>query len=53
MPSGKELEQLPMSHSAPGMGKDKSPLDRKSLNSFVEEVRAMPSKVGKENRTNS
>ena len=50
MPSGKELEQLPMSTISVGIGKDKSPFDRKSLSGFVDEVRPMPSKVGKERK---
>ena len=48
MPSGKELEQLPMANISPGMGKDKSIFDRQSLSGYVDEVRPMPSKVGKE-----
>lgn len=45
MPSGKELEQLPMTNTAPGMGENRSPFDRETLSSFVDEVRPMPSQV--------
>ncbi|WP_428911206.1 hypothetical protein [Niallia sp. Krafla_26] len=45
MPSGKELEQLPMNNTSPSMGENRGPFDREALSSFVDEVRAAPSKV--------
>jgi hypothetical protein len=51
VPSGKELEQLPMSNIAPGMGQDQSQFDRKILNGYVDdEIRPMPSKAAKEDK---
>lgn len=50
MPRGKELEQLPQANTLPGMGENRSPMDRDSLRGFTDEVRPMPSKVGKAER---
>lgn len=48
MPRGKELEQLPQSNIAPGIGESRGPMERESLSSFVDEVRPKPSKVGQQ-----
>jgi hypothetical protein len=48
MPRGKELEQLPQSNIAPGIGESRGPLERESLSSFVDEVRPKPSEAGQE-----
>lgn len=48
MPRGKELEQLPMSNSAPSIGKDPSKFDREVLGSIVGKEQPMPSKANKE-----
>jgi len=48
LPSGKELEQLPMTNTAPGIGENRGPFEKESLSSFVDEVRPQPSKVGEE-----
>ena len=48
MPSGKELEQLPMTNTAPGMGENRGPFEKESLSSFVDEVR--PSQVRQANK---
>jgi hypothetical protein len=48
MPSGKELEQLPMTNTAPGIGENRGPFEKESLSSFVDEVRPQPSKVGEQ-----
>ncbi len=45
MPSGKELEQLPMNNTAPSMGENRGPFEKESLSSFVDEVRATPNKA--------
>lgn len=45
MPSGKELEQLPMDNTAPSMGENRGPFERETLSSFVNEFRPTPSKV--------
>jgi hypothetical protein len=45
MPSGKELEQLPMTNTAPGIGENRGPYEKETLSSFVDEVRPQPSKV--------
>ena len=52
MPSGKELEQLPMTNTAPGMGENRGPFEKESLSSFVDEVRPRPSKAGGQKRNN-
>ncbi|MFB6468819.1 hypothetical protein ACE38V_18850 [Cytobacillus sp. Hz8] len=45
MPSGKELEQLPMANVAPGMGDDQSKFNRVKLNETMERVQPQPSQV--------
>ncbi|MBT2683473.1 hypothetical protein [Bacillus sp. ISL-37] len=49
MPRGKELEQLPMANTMPGMGKDRSKFDRDVLTGITTDERPLPSKVNKEN----
>lgn len=45
MPRGKEMEQLPMSNTAPSMGKDHSKFDREVLGSLVDGERPKPYKA--------
>lgn len=45
MPRGKELEQLPMANTLPGMGEDRSKFDRNVLTGITTDVRPMPAKV--------
>lgn len=45
MPRGKELEQLPMSNIAPGMGEDKGKFNRESLTGIIGDEGPEPSKV--------
>ncbi|MBI0575907.1 MULTISPECIES: hypothetical protein [Bacillaceae] len=49
MPRGKELEQLPMSHIAPGAGKDAGKMDREVLGSIVQNEQPQPSEIEREN----
>ena len=49
MPRGKELEQLPMSHIAPGTGKDAGKMDREVLGSIVQNEQPQPSEIEREN----
>jgi hypothetical protein len=49
LPRGKELEQLPMANTMPGMGKDRSKFDRDVLTGITTDERPLPSKVNKEN----
>ncbi|MDP4084960.1 MAG: hypothetical protein Q8934_10150 [Bacillota bacterium] len=49
MPSGKELEQLPLSNVAPSTGKDMGQYDRKSLDGVVKPVQPEPADIEKEN----
>ncbi|MFE8699214.1 hypothetical protein ACFYKX_01120 [Cytobacillus sp. FJAT-54145] len=46
MPRGKELEQLPMSNIAPGMGEDKGKFNRESLTGIIGDEGPEPSKAG-------
>ncbi|MDQ0154822.1 hypothetical protein [Robertmurraya andreesenii] len=50
MPRGKELEQLPMSNTAPSIGRNPSKFDREVLASNVGGEQPMPSKVEKEGK---
>jgi hypothetical protein len=51
MPRGKELEQLPMSHIAPGSpGEDSSRMNRESLRGITEEEPTAPAKAGLERK---
>ncbi|MGJ7921109.1 hypothetical protein [Neobacillus sp. LXY-4] len=50
MPRGKELEQLPMSHIAPGVGEDSMSKDREILSSVPIEERPMPSEIQNESK---
>ena len=45
MPRGKELEQLPIANTLPGMGEDRSKFDRDILTGITNNVRTMPAKV--------
>lgn len=45
MPRGKELEQLPMSNTLPGMGEDKSKYNREVLGTIVTGEQPQPAKV--------
>ncbi len=45
MPRGKELEQLPMANTLPGMGEDQSKYNREILNSITSDVRPHPAKT--------
>ena len=47
MPRGKELEQLPMSNTLPGMGEDKSKYNREVLGTIVTGEQPQPAKVKK------
>jgi hypothetical protein len=49
MPSGKELEQLPMSNFAPGAGMDQQKFNRRSLESAVRREQPKPADIEKEN----
>lgn len=49
MPTGKELEQLPMVNLAPGTGKDASKYERKVLGGIVLQTQPEPSEIEKEN----
>jgi hypothetical protein len=49
MPSGKELEQLPMSNVAPGAGMDQHKLNRRSLEGVVRREQPKPADIEKEN----
>lgn len=49
MPRGKEMEQLPLAHIAPGTGEDASKFDRKILGTIVSKEQPQPSEVEKEN----
>ena len=53
MPRAKELEQLPMANTLPGMGKDRSKFDRNVLTGITEDERPMPAKVKEENPSNN
>jgi hypothetical protein len=45
LPRGKELEQLPIANTLPGMGEDRSKFDRDILTGITNNVRTMPAKV--------
>lgn len=53
MPRGKELEQLPMANTLPGMGEDRSKFDRDVLTWITADERPMPAKVREENQSNN
>jgi len=38
VPEGKELEQLPMTHTLPSMGRDTSQNNRKSMERYSERI---------------
>jgi len=50
MPSGKELEQLPVNNTTLGMGENRGPFEKETLKSFVEEVHPKQSQAGTKNR---
>jgi hypothetical protein len=52
LPRGKELEQLPMANTLPGMGEDRSKFDRDVLTGITTDVRPEPAKVKEENKGN-
>lgn len=47
MPRGKELEQLPMANTLPGMGEDKSKFNREILAGITTGEQPQPAKAGK------
>ncbi|MBT2757328.1 hypothetical protein J7E71_15470 [Mesobacillus foraminis] len=47
MPRGKELEQLPMANTLPGMGEDRSKYNREILGGITTGERPQPEKVKK------
>lgn len=49
MPRGKELEQLPMSNTAPSAGEDAGQFKREVLGSIVQKAQPQPSDIEKEN----
>ncbi|MEK3990632.1 MULTISPECIES: hypothetical protein [Robertmurraya] len=50
MPSGKELEQLPMANTLPGAGKDTSKMNRTTLTGVTESDLPKPAQVSKKNK---
>ncbi|SEN95645.1 hypothetical protein SAMN05192533_1316 [Mesobacillus persicus] len=48
MPRGKELEQLPMANTLPGMGEDRSKYNREVLGTIVTEEQPQPANVKRE-----
>ncbi|MGV2938912.1 hypothetical protein AB5I83_04925 [Mesobacillus sp. LC4] len=52
MPRGKELEQLPMANTLPGMGEDPSKFDREILTGITNDVRPMPAKIKEDHQGN-
>jgi hypothetical protein len=46
MPRGKDLEQLPMANTLPGMGQDRSKMDREVLGTITTSERPEPAKAG-------
>lgn len=51
MPRGKELEQLPMANTLPGMGEDRSSFDRDILTGITTDERTLPARVNQENQS--
>lgn len=51
MPRGKELEQLPIANTLPGMGEDRSKFDRNVLTGITTDERPMPAKIKEENQS--
>ncbi|GHI00905.1 hypothetical protein [Neobacillus kokaensis] len=49
MPRGKELEQLPMSNTLPGAGKDAGKFNREILGSIVQNAEPQPNEIEREN----
>lgn len=47
MPRGKELEQLPMANSLPGMGEDRSKYNREILTGITENAGTQPAEGSK------
>ncbi|WP_186326868.1 hypothetical protein [Cytobacillus oceanisediminis] len=47
MPRGKELEQLPMANSLPGMGEDRSKYNREILTGITENAGTRPAEDSK------
>lgn len=50
LPSGKELEQLPMANTLPGAGKDTSKMNRTTLTGVTESDLPKPAQVSKKNK---
>ncbi|WP_180953688.1 hypothetical protein [Bacillus sp. T33-2] len=50
MPRGKELEQLPMSNTLPGMGDSKSKYNRETLEPLIGGEQPEPSRSTKNNK---
>jgi len=50
LPRGKELEQLPMANTLPGMGQDKSKMNRNELTGMVEGTSPQPAKGTKKQK---
>lgn len=48
MPRGKELEQLPMANTLPGMGENRSKFDRDILTGITTDERPMPAKMNED-----
>ncbi|MDZ5473045.1 hypothetical protein SM124_15105 [Bacillus sp. 31A1R] len=48
MPRGKELEQLPMANTLPGMGDDQSKMNRTNLNGILREDTPRPGEMNKQ-----
>jgi hypothetical protein len=53
LPRGKELEQLPMANTMPGMGKDRSSFDRDVLTGITADERPMPAIVKEEDQSSN
>ncbi|WP_174727966.1 hypothetical protein [Mesobacillus harenae] len=45
MPRGKELEQLPMANTLPGMGDDQSKFNRQIISGITEDEQPQPAKI--------
>lgn len=50
LPSGKELEQLPMANTLPGAGKDTSKMNRTTLTRMTEGDMPKPAQGSKKNK---
>lgn len=50
MPRGKELEQMPMANTLPGMGEDQGEYNRKILSGIAGDIRPHPAKTNSKNK---